>query len=265
MEYTDIELKNEKWKDIEGYDGVYQVSDLGRVRSKKYGDWRLLRPKKSNSGYFSVNLCKYGKQKTVKIHRLVAQAFIPNDDNSKTIINHRNECKSDNRVSNIEWCDYKYNNHYNDLYWRKKSSVRRKIEKLYRPELSSKENIEIFRANGISCSRHTLWQLRKDLGLIGSNSQPVRSKIKELYRPDLSIDDNIKLFRANGIECGRTTLWQLRKELGLIESQPVRSKIKKLYDKNLTYAQNLEIFKANGIDCHYNTVKNLRKELGLIN
>ena len=51
MEYTDIELKNEKWKDIEGYDGMYQVSDLGRVRSKKYGRWKVLRPQNNNKGY----------------------------------------------------------------------------------------------------------------------------------------------------------------------------------------------------------------------
>lgn len=166
MEYTDIELKNEKWRDIFGYDGMYQVSDLGRVRSLKFGKTRVLRPRKHRHGYLQVDLCQDGKQKTVKIHRLVAQAFIPNDDETKNEINHRNEIKSDNRVSNLEWCDRSYNNAYNDLYWRRKNVKRRKIAKLYNPDLSYRQNLKIFRANGIGCSIGTVHNLCKDLGLI---------------------------------------------------------------------------------------------------
>ena len=159
-------IDNEHWKDIDGYDGLYQVSDFGRVRSLKFGKTRIRRPRIDRCGYLQVGLCKGGKEKKFLIHRLVAQAFIPNNDDAKNEINHRNEIKSDNKVSNLEWCDRKYNNTYNDLYWRKKSSVRRKIEKLYDPNLSAKQNLEIFKANGIECCRDTVVKLRKDLNLI---------------------------------------------------------------------------------------------------
>lgn len=211
-EFTYTELANEQWRDIEGYDGMYQVSDLGRVRSLKYGKVRVLRPGKHRQGYLQVALCKDGNQKTVYVHRLVAQAFIENYDDSKTDINHRNEDKSDNKVSNLEYCDAQYNNAYNDLYWKRKGSVRRKIAKLYNPDLSIADNLELFRANGIECSERTVRKLRNDIGL---TKHPVRNTIKDLYRPDLSIDDNIKLFKANGISCSRYPICRIRKELGL--------------------------------------------------
>ena len=166
--FTDTELANERWRDIDGYDGMYQVSSLGRVRSKKYGRWIVLIPLKHPKGYLQVRLYRNSKGKTVKIHRLVAQAFIPNDDESKTQINHRNEVKSDNRVSNLEYCDNQYNSTYNGL--RKKQPhhqpVRDKIRHLYRPNLTDKENIYLFKEQGIECTRQTIWRLRKELGLI---------------------------------------------------------------------------------------------------
>lgn len=89
--FTETELANEQWRDVDGYDGAYQVSDLGRVRSLKYGKVRVLRPGKHRQGYLQVALCQDGKQKSVYVHRIVAQAFIENDDKSKTDINHINE------------------------------------------------------------------------------------------------------------------------------------------------------------------------------
>ena len=167
MEYTDIELKNEQWKDIDGYDGAYQVSDLGRVRSHKSGEWRVLIGRKDKDGYLLVCLCKGGKAKNYKVHRLVAQAFIPNDDESKTIINHiDNSDKQNNRASNLEWCDYQYNNTYDNIHLRRKNSKRLKLKDLYNPNLTCQDNIDIFRENGIECCRQTVLRLRKDLGLI---------------------------------------------------------------------------------------------------
>ena len=161
MNYTD----NEHWKDIDGYDGMYQVSDLGRVRSLKFGRVKVLRPQKDKCGYLRIKLCKNRKKKTVNIHRLVAQAFIPNDDESKNEINHINEIKSDNRVSNLEWCDRKYNNTYNNIRSRCITKCC-KLKPLYNPDLSIAENIELFKANGIECSRPTVCKIRKDLNLI---------------------------------------------------------------------------------------------------
>lgn len=165
MNYTDNELQQERWKDIYGYDGMYQVSYLGRVRSLKFGKVIVLRPVKDGKGYLRVGLWKENKVNRFSVHRLVAQAFIPNSDENKTQINHIDECKQNNRVSNLEYCTAQYNLTYNDLQFRKKNSVRRKIAKLYNPDLSIPKNIEIFNANGIECCIDTVLKLRKDLGL----------------------------------------------------------------------------------------------------
>ena len=171
MEYTDIELKNEKWKDIAGYEGIYQVSDLGRVRSLKFGRVKVLKGGKDRKGYLFVNLHRDGKQKTIKIHRLVAQAFIPNNDSSKTQINHKNEDKTENKVSNLEWCSAQYNLTYNDLHHRR-NTKRCKIKDLYDQNLTYEQNLEIFKANGIYCSKWVVKRLRKDLGLINPKQRP---------------------------------------------------------------------------------------------
>ena len=101
----------ETWKDIAGYEGLYQVSDFGEVRSLKYGKTRVLKTGKHRNGYLLVNLWKEGKRKHHYIHRLVAQAFIQNPNNLPCI-NHKDEDKTSNVVTNLEWCSYSYNNCY---------------------------------------------------------------------------------------------------------------------------------------------------------
>ena len=112
----------EKWRDVKDYDGLYQVSNLGRVRSlnriidisesklrgeklKRKGV--LLKPNKTSQGYYCVKLCKVvnGKsyQKNCRIHRLVATAFIVNSKNKKQV-NHTDGNKGNNKVTNLEWC-----------------------------------------------------------------------------------------------------------------------------------------------------------------
>lgn len=166
--FTETELSHEQWRDVDGYDGAYQVSDLGRVRSLKFGRVKVLRPGKINTGYFIVQLWRNGQGKGLLVHRLVAQAFIENDDNAKNEINHINELKSDNRASNLEWCDRRYNNTYNDIRYRRHHPQPKltKIKELYDQNLTYEQNIEVFRENGISCSTDTIRRLRKDLGLI---------------------------------------------------------------------------------------------------
>jgi hypothetical protein len=111
MESSKIEI----WKDIKGYEGLYQVSNRGRVRRiffinnvTEKEKIKVLTPLKHNHGYLSVSLCKNGKQKMRLIHRLVAQAFIENKFNKKEI-NHINGNKKDNRVENLEWVTRKEN------------------------------------------------------------------------------------------------------------------------------------------------------------
>lgn len=96
-------------KDIKGYEGLYAVTEDGKVFGYKRG--RYLIPQTTDGKYFRVKLSKNGKTKTYLIHRLVAEAFIDNPDN-KPCINHIDENGLNNHVSNLEWCTYKENNNH---------------------------------------------------------------------------------------------------------------------------------------------------------
>ena len=98
----------EIWKDIKDYEGHYQVSNLSRVKSIKFGKERILKPVTDRHGYLIVGLWKNNKQKTYKVHRLVAEAFIDNTDNLPQV-NHKDENPLNNNVNNLEWCNSKYN------------------------------------------------------------------------------------------------------------------------------------------------------------
>lgn len=103
----------EIWKDIKGFEGKYQVSNLGNVLSLNYGNRgysRLLVPKCNNKGRLWVEL-RGGPRKYVLVHTLVAEAFIPNP-NGYTQINHKDENPKNNDVRNLEWCTQAYNNKY---------------------------------------------------------------------------------------------------------------------------------------------------------
>lgn len=99
----------EIWKTIKDYEGLYEVSNWGRVRNTRTG--RVLRHWKDEDGYLLVNLCKDGVRKHYKVHRLVAQAFIPNPDGLPEV-NHIDQNKENNCVENLEWCDRAYNVRY---------------------------------------------------------------------------------------------------------------------------------------------------------
>ena len=105
----------EEWRDIKGYEGKYQVSNLGRVKSLKdrYGNYRekILSMRSNKGGYKRVGLWKNGEGKTYYIHRLVAEVFIPNPNNYLEV-NHKDENKQNNKVENLEWCSREYNNNY---------------------------------------------------------------------------------------------------------------------------------------------------------
>ena len=104
---------SETWKDVAGYEGLYQVSDQGNVRSKRrFGSkGGILKPKVDRDGYLQVGLSQNGQQKSFYIHRLVATAFIPNPSNLP-VINHKDENPKNNAVDNLEWCTTKYNLNY---------------------------------------------------------------------------------------------------------------------------------------------------------
>lgn len=106
-------MENEVWKNVVGYEGLYKVSNLGRIKSlynyNRNGS-NILKPK-IKRGYYTVGLRKNGIRKWYLVHRLVAQAFIQNHNNYPQI-NHKNENKLDNNVNNLEWCTVLYNNTY---------------------------------------------------------------------------------------------------------------------------------------------------------
>ena len=100
----------EIWKDCKGYEGKYQVSNLGRVWS--IGSQKYLKGSTDKDGYMCVYLtAKNGKTKIEKIHRLVALVFLDNPNNYPQV-NHKDENKQNNCVDNLEWCDTKYNTTY---------------------------------------------------------------------------------------------------------------------------------------------------------
>lgn len=114
---------NEIWKDIQGYEGLYQISNLGRVKS--YRQWKrascpaeyILKNSIANNGYCQITLYKDRKKKKFLVHRLVAEAFIPNPKNLPHI-NHKDENPSNNNVNNLEWCTPQYNNCYGTARFR---------------------------------------------------------------------------------------------------------------------------------------------------
>ena len=116
-----------KWIPIQGYEGLYEISDSGLVRSvlretksgRSYGKriigGRILKQNTDKDGYKQVCLCKNGIKSVFRVHRLVAMSFISNPQNLP-MVNHKNEDKSDNKGEKLEWCSVLYNNHYQDGY-----------------------------------------------------------------------------------------------------------------------------------------------------
>ena len=111
-----MEIIKEEWRDIPDYEGLYQVSNFGKVKSLNYrrsGKEQIMKPKKTKDGYLRVNLSKYTEMKNLSVHKLVALAFIKNDNPiEKTEINHVDENKENNHVDNLCWITHKENCNY---------------------------------------------------------------------------------------------------------------------------------------------------------
>jgi hypothetical protein len=105
-----VVVNAEIWKDIPGWEGVYQISNMGRIKSfKQTSNGKILSLVNRNGDYFSVVLQRVGKKRqSVRVHRLVAEAFIPNPDNLPEV-NHIDGNKQNNRAENLEWCSRSHN------------------------------------------------------------------------------------------------------------------------------------------------------------
>lgn len=148
----------EEWRDVIGYEDYYQVSNLGRVRSKArvitYANGKVVRRNSkmkkftiSANSYPRVGLQVNGVLEMKMVHRLVAEAFIPNPDNL-LLVNHKDEDKTNSQASNLEWCDNSYNVSYSN-----KGIDRRCLKKDYNTGIVLKlslEGVEIARYNGLT-------------------------------------------------------------------------------------------------------------------
>lgn len=128
-------MENEIWKDIKGFEGRYQISNLGNVKSLNYGNHgyaKNLVPKINNQGYKWVELVSAKGKKCFLIHRLVAKAFIDNPFNYP-IINHKDENPLNCKIDNLEWCTVAYNNKYSrDRHFKEKPKKENDYKRKYK-------------------------------------------------------------------------------------------------------------------------------------
>ena len=152
----------EEFKDIviPGYEGLYQVSNLGRVRSIKRKIF--VKPNVDPAGYWKVCLTNHNhKWRQYAIHRLVASAFIPNPTGFPAV-NHKDECKSNNCVDNLEWCTQAYNNRYSKSGKPLSEEHKRKISESNKGKPSWNKGCVAWN-KGIPCSEETRRKISESL------------------------------------------------------------------------------------------------------
>jgi hypothetical protein len=159
-----MENQTEQWKDIEGYEGLYQVSNEGRVKSLNYRQTKqekILKAFKNNNGYLLVGLCKNGKPTHKLVHRLVAEAFIPMVE-GKQEIDHINSVRHDNRVENLRWCTSEENAKNPITLEKVKAANRKKAEALSKKVFCYDTNFNFL--SGFSSTADTARQLKLSQG-----------------------------------------------------------------------------------------------------
>ena len=170
----------EIFKDVKGYEGYYEISNLGRVRSTSYKGKRILKPAITKNGYLNVIFCINQKKEHKFIHRLVAEAFIPNTNNYSTV-NHKDKNKLNNCVENLEWLSVEDNNRYSN------SKMLTKEQVLQIPILIEKGYTQLEIAKCFNVSRRAIQSILrgehwKDLGIDFTKLKCNRKKRNSVLR-----------------------------------------------------------------------------------
>ena len=185
----------EIWKPIKGYDGLYEVSNKGRIKSLNcynYKTPRLLKVSKRPDGYLSVRLSKNNKQTTKTVHRLVADAFLPNINNYE-MINHKDENRANNNVDNLEWCTRAYNQNYSinlhperkqlfaDNFKKSSSFIKKGVPHKYKQKVAlineQGKTLKVFDNASIAAKELNL-DVGNLLAVCKKNANPNRNKIR---------------------------------------------------------------------------------------
>lgn len=161
---TESEL--ERWKDVADYEGIYQVSDQGRVRRIKPASGthidKVLSPYENNYGYLMVSLYREGERALLQVHRLVAEVFLGSQPSPDHEVNHKNGDKTDNRVENLEWVTHAENQKH-----ALKHGLMQSGEECHRSRLTSREVKKIRRL--YDTGRHTQQELGERFGTTRAN------------------------------------------------------------------------------------------------
>lgn len=175
----------EIWKDIKGFEGQYQVSNFGRIRSldryvigksksKYLKKGKIMKLDVNSKGYCNICLHKNAKPVYVGVHRLVAEAFIPNPLNLPCV-NHKDENPSNNHVDNLEWCTYKYNSNYG-------TAIEKRVEKQINTPKRSKAVIQYTLSGEFVAEYPSLREIERMFGYDGSLIGRVCDKNKHKYQ-----------------------------------------------------------------------------------
>lgn len=184
----------EEWKDIKGYEGLYQISSNGRVRSFHYNKWNIITSHiTGKTNHLKIGLYKNKKRKRFYIHKLVAEAFIPNPNNYIEV-NHKDENPLNNSVENLEWCTHNYNMNYGTCQERSRSThldrtpsilmydTSGNLKASFNSVIEAEHLTGIPHSNIIACCKERLKTTKEHIFVYGFDSNKIQNRIDNLPR-----------------------------------------------------------------------------------
>ena len=218
---TTDDLDGEEWRDVEGYDGDYKVSNFGRVKSLKRGKVKILKPMLQGD-YIYVYLCKDGKETSITIHRLVAKAFVPNPE-GKPEVNHIDGNKLNNCAENFEWTTHSENLRHAidtglEIPFRGEQQRRAKLTneqaRYIRDNPDNLTGVQLAKMFGVSTAVISDIQLGKGYSVAGGTARgskirrvpdEIREEIRRLYKKGVPGSGLQALARKFGISVERVS------------------------------------------------------------